>query len=275
MSNINWKNGERVSIDIDGKKLDGLCLGPPPMAAPTIVMLHEGLGSIEMWKDFPERLARETGHGVFVYSRAGYGQSDAADLPYKPDYMTREAVDVLPHVLNAIGAQRVVLLGHSDGASIAAIYGGSVSDMRVRGLVLIAPHFFTEPAGLDAITRAKQAFENGDLRDKLAKYHHNPDAVFRGWNDAWLNPDFADWNIGEAIDHWRIPVLAIQGTADEYGSLAQIEEIDQRIYSPLETLILEDCGHVPHRERPDETAAAITEFCTRLLRLENEEVKVA
>lgn len=275
MSQIDWAHGARVTVTAGGRKLDGLCMGPPPQAGPVIVMLHEGLGSIEMWKDFPERVADATGHGVFVYSRAGYGQSDPADLPLPVDYMTREAVDVLPDILDAIGGDSVVLFGHSDGATIAAIHAGSVSDSRVRGLILMAPHFFTEKGGLEAIAAAKTAFEEGDLAEKLARYHRDATGAFRGWNDAWLDPKFHDWNVADAIDHWRIPVLAIQGRDDEYGTLAQIEEIEERIYSPLEVAILDDCGHAPHRDRPDETLAAIAEFCARLDRLENEKVAVA
>ncbi len=271
---IIWKDGTRVSVQAGGKNLDGLCLGPSPSTAPTIVMLHEGLGSVEMWKDFPARVAKETGYGVFVYSRAGYGQSDPADLPLPVDYMTREAVDVLPGVLDAIGFQHGILLGHSDGASITAIYAGSVSDMRVRGLILMAPHFFTEPAGLEAIKEAKNAFEKTDLHERLAKYHRDPDAAFRGWNDAWLNSDFHDWNIGDTIDHWRIPVLAFQGADDEYGSGAQIREVEERTYSPAETAILDECGHAPHRDQPEKTLALVAEFAARLERLESEQVKV-
>ncbi len=273
--NFEWANDTRVSVQGGGKILDGLCLGPAPSQAPTIIMLHEGLGSVEMWKDFPARIAEETGYGVFVYSRAGSGQSDPADLPLAVDYMTREAVDVLPDVLNAIDFQRGILLGHSDGASIAAIYAGSVSDMRVRGLILMAPHFFAEAAGLNSIRKAKSAFENTDLRDKLRRYHRDPDAAFRGWNDAWLNPDFHDWNIADNIDHWRIPVLAFQGADDEYGSVAQITEVEQRTYSPAETAILDQCGHAPHRDQPKRTLALIAEFAARLERLEQEDVKVA
>jgi len=272
---ITWKDGARVSVEAGGKTLDGLCLGPPPSAAPTIVMLHEGLGSVEMWKDFPAKVAEATGHSVFAYSRAGYGKSDPADLPQPVDYMTREAVEVLPSVFEAITLERGILLGHSDGASIAAIYAGSVSDMRIRGLILMAPHFFTEAIGLESIKRAKDAFEHGDLREKLTKYHRDPDAAFRGWNDAWLNPQFQGWNIADSIDHWRIPVLAFQGAEDEYGTEAQIDEVEERTYSPAETAILEDCGHAPHRDRPEQTLALIAEFAERLERMEREEVKVA
>ena len=264
-----WQDGR---ITADGASLEYRCWGPPPGQAPTLVMMHEGLGCIALWRDLPERLAAATGYGVLAYSRAGYGASDLCALPRRLDYQTHEGTAVLAEVLDALGLQQVVLMGHSDGATMAAVYAGSVSDMRVRGLVLIAPHFFAEPMGLDAIREAGRAYAQGDLKVKLAKYHSQVDTAFYGWHDVWLHPDFADWNVGDVIDHWRIPVLAIQGTADPYGSLAQIEEIATRIYSPFESLILKDCGHAPHQERPLETVEAITEFCVRLRRLEQVEV---
>ena len=272
MAQFNWIEGEPSSITVNGKQLEAICYGPPPGEAPTIIMLHEGLGCVALWRDFPQKLSRETGFGVFVYSRTGYGKSDLAQLPRPLNYMTREAADILPQVLNAIGFQRGILLGHSDGASIAAIYAGSVSDQRIRGLVLIAPHFFTEPQGLASIREAKEIFATTDMKQKMVKYHNNPQATFEGWNDAWLHPDFKDWNIADAIDHWRIPVLAVQGKQDQYGTLAQIDEIKSRIYSPLEVTILENCKHSPHLEKPQETLATISDFCTTLERLEQEQV---
>lgn len=258
-----------------GKRLEYRCFGQAPAEAPTIVMLHEGLGSAGLWRDFPQEIADATGMGVFAYSRAGYGQSDPADLPRPLDYMTREAVDVLPQVLDAIGFRRGVLLGHSDGATIAAIYAGSVEDFRVRGLVLMAPHFFTEDMGLAEIASAKQAFEAGDLRERMARHHRDADHTFRGWNDAWLDPAFAAWNVAEVIDYLRIPALAIQGRQDQYGTLAQIEELESRAYSPVDVTILDDCRHAPHQDQPEKTLAAIAEFAARLERIEAAEVEAA
>lgn len=260
-----WQDGW---LTADGLSLEYRCWGPPPDQAPTLVLLYEGLGCVALWHDVPERLAAQTGFGVLAYSRAGYGASDPCTLPRRLEYQTHEGTVVLGEVLNAMGLRQAVLMGHSDGASMAAVYAGSVSDMRVRGLVLIAPHFFTEPMGLAAIEQAGRDYARGLLKVKLAKYHADVDAAFLGWHDAWLHPDFADWNVADVIDHWRIPVLAIQGTADPYGTLAQIEEIETRIYAPLETLILEGVRHAPHQERPEETMAAITAFCARLHRLE-------
>ena len=188
MTDFEWRDGAASTITVNGKTLEAVCYGPPPGKAPTIVMLHEGLGCVALWRDFPRKVAEATGFGVFAWSRAGYGQSDPVELPRPLDYMTREALDVLPGVLDAIGFRYGILLGHSDGASIAAIYAGGVEDFRVRGLVLMAPHFFTEEAGLQAIAAAKTAYEGGDLRERLAKYHGHVDNAFYGWNGAWLDP---------------------------------------------------------------------------------------
>lgn len=275
MTSFDWNAGQLSSIKAGGKSLEAVAFGPPPGSAPTIVMLHEGLGCIAMWRDFPQKLAEATGFGVLVYSRAGYGQSDPVELPRPLDYMTCEAMEVLPEVLKAIGFKNGILLGHSDGASIAAIYTGGVEDFRVRGLVLMAPHFFTEPSGLASIAEAKVNYETTDLREKLARYHKDADNAFRGWNDAWLDPGFESWNIADAIDYLRIPVLAIQGADDQYGTIAQIREIENRIYSPVDVEIIENCKHSPHIEQPQKTLDAVAEFCARLERIEKEVVKVA
>jgi pimeloyl-ACP methyl ester carboxylesterase len=250
-----------------GKRLEWAHWGPAPDDAPTIVLLHEGLGCLGLWRDLPERLAAITGFGVMACSRAGYGQSDPADLPRPVDYMTREAMQVLPQVLDATGFRRGILMGHSDGATIALEYAGRVFDPRVRGLVVMAPHTFTEPPGLAEIARAREVFGQG-LRQKMAKWHRDPDHTFRGWNDAWLNPDFADWNVAEVIDYLRVPTLAIQGGDDQYGTLAQIAEIEARSYAPVDALILDDCRHAPHQDQPQAVLDAVAAFCARLERIE-------
>lgn len=269
-----WSDGGQGEITVSGKKLECASWGAAPGSAPTLVLLHEGLGCVELWRGFPEQLAKATGLGVFAWSRAGYGRSDLAELPRPLDYMARAAEDDLPQVLEQIGAERVILLGHSDGASIVGIYAGSIADHRVRGLILMAPHFFTEPMGLAAIAESKIAFEQGGLRAGLAKYHRDAEHTFRGWNEAWLDPGFESWNIGASIDHWRIPVLAIQGRQDQFGTLAQITEIEDRIYSPVETAIIDECKHAPHLDQPELTLGAIQDFTTRLQRLEQESVNV-
>ena len=273
--NYEWKDGGDGTIVAGGTELECASWGPAPGSAPTLFLMHEGLGCVAMWRDFPSKLAEATGFGVFAYSRAGYGRSGPAVLPRPMDYMTREAVEVLPEVLNRAGFRRGVLMGHSDGATIAAVYAGSVPDMRVRGLCLMAPHFFVEKSTLSSIAAAKKDFESGDLRDKLAGFHDDVDSAFRGWCDAWLDPGFESWDVGDAIDHWRVPALAIQGRQDRYGTLAQIEDIESRVYSPLETLVLDGCGHSPHIERPDAVIEGVGDFVGRLERLEREVVKVA
>jgi pimeloyl-ACP methyl ester carboxylesterase len=251
-------------LTADGKRLEWAHWGPAPAAAPTILLLHEGLGCLALWRDFPAQLAAATGCGVTAFSRAGYGRSDPADLPRPVDYMTHEAVTVLPQVLAATGFRRGLLLGHSDGATIAAEYGGRVADPRLLGLVLMAPHVFTEPEGLAEIARARTAYAGGTLRERLARYHSDPDHSFRGWNDAWLNPAFAGWNVTSALAGIRVPVLAIQGLQDQYGTLAQIAAIEQGSPAPVERLILQPCRHAPHLEQPQAVLAAVAAFCAGL-----------
>lgn len=272
---MQWAAHEKFSLDIDGTMLEAMAWGPSPQHAPTIVLLHEGLGCVDLWRDFPQNLAQQTGYGVFAYSRAGYGQSGKAVLPRPLDYMTREAVDVLPKVLDKIGFRRGVLLGHSDGATIAAIYAGSIEDFRVRGVVLMAPHFFTEPVGLTAIREVHESYKSTDLRDKLARYHRDPDNAFRGWCDAWLDPGFANWNVEDVISYLRVPVLAIQGQDDQYGTHSQIEALERGVYCPLDVEILKGCRHSPHLEQQQTTLTIIHEFINRLDRIEAAKVEVA
>lgn len=272
MAQLEWSDSPATPLVVNGVTLEYTCFGPSPDKAPTIVMLHEGLGCAALWRDFPAKVAARTGMGVLVYSRQGYGQSDPADLPRPLDFMTREAVEVLPHVLDQAGIERCILFGHSDGATIAAIHAGSIEDFRVRGLILMAPHFFTEEMGLAEIAKAREAFETTDLKDRMARYHKDPENAFRGWNDTWLDPAFKAWNVGEVIDYFRIPVLAIQGREDQYGTLAQIEEIETRSYAPVDTVILDDCKHAPHLEQPEKTLDAVAEFTARLERIEAADV---
>jgi pimeloyl-ACP methyl ester carboxylesterase len=264
MTSFRWIEGAPGEVLASGKRLEAVAYGPPPEEAPTIVMLHEGLGCVALWRDFPAKLAAATGHGVFAYSRAGYGQSDPVDLPRPLDYMAHEARFSLPAALDSIAFRRGILLGHSDGASIAAITAGEHADERIRGLVLMAPHLFTEPTGLASIAEARRAYETGDLRAKLAKYHAHVDCAFRGWNDAWLDPGFKAWNIEDAVGRWRVPALVIQGADDQYGTLSQVRAIEARSPKPVETLILEACRHSPQFDQPQATLEAIVRFCASL-----------
>jgi pimeloyl-ACP methyl ester carboxylesterase len=201
---------------------------------------------------------------VFAYSRGGYGRSSPSVLPRRVTFMHEEARGVLPHVLDAIGLRRGILLGHSDGASIATIYAGSVADHRIRGLALLAPHFFTEEFGVAEIGRMREAYQTSDLRAKLGKWHSDPDNAFHGWSGPWLDPEFRKWDITEELAYIRVPILIIQGTDDQYGTLRQIEVAKEECYCPVEAVILEGTRHVPHREAPDATMAAIVDFATRL-----------
>ena len=253
-------------LDLGATRLEYRMLGPRPDAGPTLVLLHEGLGCVGLWGDFPDKLAAATGAGVFVYSRAGYGKSSPVKLPRPLTFMHDEARDVLPRLLEAIGFRRGILIGHSDGASIAAIYAGSIQDHRVRGLVLIAPHFFTEDMGIAEITRARDAYDKGDLRDKLGRWHTDVDNAFRGWNGAWLDPDFRKWDITDELAYIRVPILIVQGEDDQYGTAAQIEVAERECYCPVEVKLLSGTRHAPHREAPEATLRAISEFVARLLR---------
>lgn len=262
-------------LDIGGKRLEYRMIGPPPAEAPTLVMLHEGLGSVGMWNNFPDRLAAATGAGVFVYSRSGYGKSSPADLPRPVGYMDDEARQVLPRVLAEIGFRRGLLVGHSDGASIATIYAGGIQDHRVRGLVLMAPHFFVEDISVASIADAKRAYTETDLRERLAKYHANVDNAFRGWNDAWLDPAFRSWDITEALAYIRVPILIIQGEQDQYGTTRQIEVAQQECYCPVEVALLRNARHSPYREASEETLDAVVGFSDRILRVHAEAAPAA
>ena len=257
---------EEGLLDLPPQRLEYRMIGPPPGEAPTIVMLHEGLGCVGLWGAFPAQLASATGAGVFVYSRAGYGRSSPAKLPRGTAFMDEEALEVLPRLLAAIGFQRGILLGHSDGASIATIYAGSVQDHRVRGLALLAPHFFTEAMGLKEIRRTRDEFASGSLRDKLGRWHADVDGAFRSWIEPWLDPAFATWDITEALGYIRVPILIVQGADDQYGTLRQVEVAQEECFCPVETAILRGVRHSPHRDAPELTLATVAGFINRLLR---------
>jgi pimeloyl-ACP methyl ester carboxylesterase len=249
----------------DGRRIEAAWHGPPPERAPTLVLLHEGLGCVAMWRDFPERLSARTGYGVLVYSRPGYGGSDPAPRVRALSYMDQEALDVLPAVLDQAGIRKAILVGHSDGASIATIYMGNRQDFRIRGLALMAPHFFVEDLSIRSIEAAKQAYESGDLRERLARYHRDVDTAFTTWNAAWLDPGSRDWRIEDALTHVRVPILVVQGVDDQYGTLAQVRLAEDVTYCPVETLVLENCRHSPHLDQGAATLDGIAEFAYRVL----------
>ncbi|HEV7667863.1 MAG TPA: alpha/beta hydrolase [Thermoanaerobaculia bacterium] len=252
-------------------RLEAVWHGPAPDAAPTIVMLHEGLGCVAGWRDWPALLAKETGLGVLVYSRWGYGASDPVVPPRPLRYMHDEALHSLPEVLAAAGVRDAILLGHSDGASIALIYAGSPiskreGSPRLLGLALLAPHVFCEDISVEAITLAREAYLHGDLRDRLARHHgENVDGAFWGWNRAWLDPGFRDWNLEEYLPGIEVPVLVVQSETDPYGTLAQIEAIERGVRGPYTSLVLVSCGHAPQKDRPDATTAAVVDLVRRVV----------
>ena len=241
-------------------------IGPSPEEAPAIVMLHEGLGSAALWGDFPQKLQQATEAGVFVYSRAGYGASSPVTLPRSLDYMHKEALEVLPKVLEAIGFRRGILVGHSDGASIAAIYAGGVQDHHLNAIALIAPHFVVEDISVASIAEIKMVYETSDLRAKLARWHSDVDNAFYGWNGAWLDPKFRAWDISDYLAYIRVPVAIIQGADDQYGTIRQVSLAQEECYCPVEVTLLSAAGHSPHREAPEATLDAIADFANAVLR---------
>jgi pimeloyl-ACP methyl ester carboxylesterase len=251
-------------LEIGGARLEYRLWPARRAAGPGLVLLHEGLGCVSMWRDFPERLNAATGAPVFAWSRRGYGGSSPAPPPWPVSYMHDEARHWLAPVLRATGFEQVVLVGHSDGASIAAIYAGETSDQTLRGLVLMAPHFFVEDVSVASIEQARLAYESGDLRRRLERHHGtNVDDAFWGWNRIWLDPAFRGWDIRAILGDIEVPTLLIQGADDEYGTLAQIEAGKTAIAAPVTSLVLPHCRHSPHRDQPDATVAAIVTFLSR------------
>ncbi len=238
-------------------------IAPERTDAPLMVFLHEGLGSVSMWRDFPQRVCQATGMRGLVYSRPGYGASSPRppNEQWAPDFMHRQAHEVLPAMLTALGvdaaAQPVWLFGHSDGASIALLYAARFP-AQVAGLVVLAPHILVEDLSIQGIEAARQAYIQTDLRQRLARHHDDPDSAFWGWNRVWLSPAFSSWNISNELPTIQAPVLAIQGVDDEYGTLAQVHGI-ANVLPGTQVLALPACGHSPHRDQPDAVLAAVTD----------------
>ncbi|EYF02836.1 benzoate degradation ring-cleavage hydrolase [Chondromyces apiculatus DSM 436] len=255
-------------LEVDGTRLEvERIAGHGAAAGTTLVFLHEGLGCAGSWRELPAALAEATGCAALVYSRRGYGRSAAAPLPRAVTFMHEEARRVLPALLEAAGVDDVVLVGHSDGASIALLHAGSPEStrVRVRGFVLEAPHVFVEEMCVQAIAALRGAYAGSELQEKLRRRHDDADAMVEGWTDVWLHPEFRAWNIEGVLPDVKAPVLVIQGTADEYGTLAQVEAVCAQVQGSAERLILPAVGHLPHRDRPEEVLHAMSAFVRRLL----------
>ena len=240
---------------------------------PVLVFLHEGLGCVGLWRDFPARLAAACGRPGFVYSRSGYGQSSVRPLPRLPGYLGDEA-RLLPHVLAAAGIGDCVLIGHSDGASIALDFAGALGgapkplvpqpSVRVRGLLLEAPHLFAEELSIKSITKMRDAYLETDLKQRLGRWHRDPDVAFWGWCGPWLDPLFRAWNLGPSLPGISAPVLVLQGKDDEYGTAAQLDALRGGVRGRFETLLLDACGHSPHRDQPEQVLEAMRAFIAGL-----------
>ena len=269
------------SILVSGRRLEARWIGARDhdgaravSGVPTLVFLHEGLGSVALWKDFPDRVAEALGWPALVYSRFGYGRSDPAPLPRPVTFLEDEALDVLPRLLEAAGIADPVLIGHSDGGSIALIHAaafpsshGARGQGRVRAVIAEAPHVFVEEVTLVSIRRAGHAYSAGTLRRRLERYHADPDAAFRGFHDVWLDPHFETWRIDDRLGAIDVPLLVIQGEDDPYGTMRQVEAIRERAGSTVEIFVPPTpCGHAPHVTRPDLVLEAMTRFLRALLR---------
>ena len=244
--------GGTVHLDWRGRdiEIETAWVGAPrDGGAPLVVFLHEGLASISMWKAFPSDFCEAHGFTGFVFSRYGYGRSTSKPRAerWAPDFMHRQAHELLPALFAAVSIKRPWLFGHSDGASIALLHAAR---HPAAGIIAVAPHLFVEDVSIASIEKAREAYETSDLRNRLSRHHRDPDSAFRGWNDAWLSPDFRAWNIEAEIAQVGCPVLAVQGEGDEYGTFAQVEAIARRL-PKTRLLVLADCGHSPHRDQPE------------------------
>ena len=246
-----------------GRSLECEWVGTGQSGRPVLVFLHEGLGSIRQWRDFPQKVAEAVGCRALVYDRYGYGQSDVLQEPRRSArFMHDEALFSLPEFLSCLKVENPILVGHSDGASIALIHAGA--GHQVRGVIAMAPHVFIEEICIRSIVEAARSFETTGLPEKLGRYHRDVRKTFYGWADVWRDPEFKRWNIAEYLPRIRCPVLALQGHDDEYGTMAQLDAIQQQVSGPCEVLKLADCGHTPFRDQPEKTLSAVTAFIDRL-----------
>ncbi|MBV8538373.1 MAG: alpha/beta hydrolase [Alphaproteobacteria bacterium] len=250
-------------IRVEGLSLETLDL-PGAETEPPLVLLHEGLGSVGLWRELPDDLNRVTRRRTIAFSRFGHGRSAPPPAPRTPAFFHEEALAVLPQLLAELSVSDPVLVGHSDGASIALIYAGA--RLPMAGLVLMAPHVFVEEVTVASIAAAREAYRTTDLPQRLSRYHDDPDGAFRGWNDIWLDPAFRAWNIEASVPEITAPMLLIQGEDDEYGTSAQVETIRRLARVRCELALLPDCGHSPQRDQPARTLELITSFVRSVLR---------
>jgi pimeloyl-ACP methyl ester carboxylesterase len=255
---------QRALVKIGDIELETTFQAPTNQVAPVIVFLHEGLGSLSIWRDFPSRLARATGCGALVYSRYGYGRSTVCVSGFAPDYMHREALETLPALLDHFEIEKPILYGHSDGASISLVHAGGAR-RSVRGLIVEAPHVFVEPESLVGLDMALDAFQNQGLRESLARHHRNANQTFSNWHAVWGSQAFRDWNLEGFLPAIQVPVLLVQGAEDAYGSLDQLDAIERGVTGRCERKVLNACGHSPHREMTDQVLDTATAFIQGLI----------
>lgn len=250
---------------VDGVRLECRWVRAGGGGRPVLVFLHEGLGCVSLWRDVPDRIAEASGCDAFVWSRAGYGRSDPCALPRPVRFMHDEGLHTLPRVLESAGIDRAILIGHSDGGSIALIHCGGTPAERIVGLVTLAAHVFNEDLCVRSIEDAREAYATTDLRDRLARHHgDNVDCAFRGWNDVWLHPDFRHWNLEEFLPGITVPALIIQGADDQYGTPSQVAAIARQIGGPAATWMVPGCGHSPHLDAREAVRDRIAGFVREL-----------
>jgi len=253
-------------LEVNGVKLEVKHIAGRNPNAPTLIFLHEGLGCIEIWRDFPEKLAALTGCPALVYNRQGYGRSAPCEVPRPLTYMHIEAIEVLPKLLAVAAIGDHILVGHSDGGSISLIHAGSCATPGLKAVVTMAPHVFCEELTVTSIAQTNSAYESGKLREGLAKYHHeNVDCAFWGWNKAWLAPASLQWNIEKYLPEINVPQLLLQGEDDQYGSVAQVESIAAKSGASVEVRMLPDCGHSPYKEQESQSLSFVSEFITLII----------
>ena len=254
-----------MDIQVNEKILESIWHGPSPRNAPSLIFLHEGLGSVSMWKDFPQKLSQQTGCGALVYSRSGYGKSENCELPRPLDFMHKEGLEVLPQIIARCRINNYILVGHSDGASISLIHAGSDSNKKLLGIVNEAPHVFCEALTISSIQKLRVNYNSGNLRERLKKHHKDIDTTFNGWVNVWLDDEFSKWNIESFLPRIKVPQLIIQGNDDEYGTLKQVETIVSHSVGSVKTCLLDNCGHSPHRDQQSKTLEVMTQFVRNLL----------